>query len=77
VFGVFGYVLPTLKEERARLFDNVVQFNASKLQAGQGSGIGLWSKLIIIIIIMILMTRVTGLIRNSDVNFKNIECQLA
>jgi hypothetical protein len=41
VFALF------LQEEREKLFDNIVQFNAAKLQEGNGSGIGLWSKFII------------------------------
>ena len=32
------------KEDQKRLFHEIVQFNAAKLQAGQGSGLGLWSK---------------------------------
>ena len=32
------------KENQDRLFKEIVQFNAGKLQNGQGSGIGLWSK---------------------------------
>ena len=30
-----------------KLFQNIVQFNPGKLQAGGGSGLGLWSKLYI------------------------------
>jgi len=32
------------KENQKRLFNEIVQFDAAKLQQGKGSGIGLWSK---------------------------------
>ncbi|RYH28639.1 ATP-binding protein [archaeon] len=32
------------KEDQKRLFREIVQFDAAKLQKGQGSGLGLWSK---------------------------------
>lgn len=32
------------KEDQRRLFREIVQFDAAKLQKGQGSGLGLWSK---------------------------------
>ncbi len=42
----FSYFPPSLflQENQEKLFKSIVQFNANKLQNGQGSGIGLWSK---------------------------------
>lgn len=33
-----------MQENQAKLFRNVIQFNAAELQGGGGSGLGLWSK---------------------------------
>lgn len=32
------------EEDQQRLFKEIVQFDADKLQQGKGSGLGLWSK---------------------------------
>lgn len=36
-------------ENQRRLFNEIVQFNAAELQNGNGSGLGLWSKLMFLL----------------------------
>ncbi len=38
------YISYVVQENQKKLFNEIVQFNAAKLQQGKGSGIGLWSK---------------------------------